>query len=138
MGFACGLVGRVHVRREALEFGRARIDTVEHSHDAHFLALPPDIQRIDVPKARQAVVRNAITLGVTHVSLRNCLQRRVLKADFKLKRVLKLAQEPRVDLGHLKDLIDRVALLEREAKIVDAIRIGRDQALGDEPFIQAR
>ncbi len=43
-----------------------------------------------------------------------------------------LIKEPRIDAGHLVDLFDRIAALEREADVVETFGVRRDEALGDQ------
>ena len=125
-------VDRVQVRREALEFGRARVHALEHRPNPPFLAPVAHGSLGLVPQARQPVVGQTGAfrqgqLGGRHL-VKTGLGQILLQVDYGLE----LRHEPWVDAGHLADILDTVAFSQREADVVQPVRVGSDQTLRDQ------
>src|SRR6266404_1059565 len=91
-GFTCGFISGIEVRREALEFGGARVYAVEDGADSQFLAPRAHGQLAHLPCPGNLCVRDAVALGGFKLLARDSGGRNAL--------------QPALELDHLADLLE--------------------------------
>ena len=82
--------------------------------------------------ARNPLVGEAVALRLAEI--RPCVSESSVRPSsvfFELHDLAELLEEPRIDRGHLLDLLHRVAALECEPDVAQALRIRRDQPLAE-------
>ena len=137
VGLAGAFVARIEVRREALELRGAGVHAVEDGLDAEFLAAGAHGDFARRPRSWRAAnrrCRSAWRRGTARVV---AVARVVFgQLAFEIHHLLHLLQEPGIDGGHLVDVGHAVAAGHGEADVVQAVRRGRDQLLGDQALVE--
>ena len=72
---------------------------------------------VQAPDAGEAAVGEAHALGFAHNFDRDRFHRVLLQLQLHVANFFELVKEPRVDRGHLRDLLDGVALAQRIANV---------------------
>ena len=122
--FALFLVGRVQISGVGREFGRASIDALEHRPHAERMARLAHFVFGGVEQIGQAAIGKAFALERAQRVGVEISQRELFDVEFEIDDLFDLHQEPRIDLGEVEYLVDRIALGERVAHIPDAFRTG--------------
>ena len=136
--FVFFFVGRVEIRREAFELGRAGIDALVDRADAARVALLVDQVRgaasvLHLPQVREPLVGEAHALEFAQFVARrlrpSCAPSVCAWAS---RNVLQLVQEPGIDLRQVMHLLDRPAMQQRMPHVLQALGMRGDQPLGDD------
>ena len=133
---ALGFVARVEVGSEAFEFRGAGIYTIEDRFDAQLLAAGAHLQRRNLPGTREITIGDAVALRQQELLPRGGRERPFRHFLFEIHHFAHLAQEPGINGGQLMHFRFRVAVLEGEADVTQAVGIGGDQASLDQVFLK--
>ena len=134
-GFVFFFVGRIKIRRVAFEFGGAGVHALVDGIDAVLLAQVADFFLIafaaQAPGSGEAAVGESHALGVAQDCGRDRFHRMLFDFQLHVVNFFELVEEPGVDAGHFRDLLDGVALADGVANVGKALGMRRDQALGE-------
>src|SRR5579872_1305365 len=128
-------IGGIEIRREALEFGGASIDTLVHRLNAMLLSLVANFVQIaftiKTPGCSQPSVGKSHSLGFAQHVGRDRLHGMFLQLKLHVINFFELVEEPGIDRSHLGQLLDGVALTQCVANIRKALGMRRYQTLGE-------
>ena len=134
-GFVLFVVAGVHVGREGFELGCTGVDELVDGLDAELLAQSGDLRggllAFEAKGGGEALVGEAFAFGGAEVVL---VERRKVFGGETVELVgdlLHVVQEPGVHAGEVVGFADGHAVLEGVAQVVEALRVGSDQALAD-------
>ncbi len=127
--FILDLVGAVVIGCVGLEFRGTGIDTLEHGTDAQFESSCPHFGFGRGVDSRQLSIREAVTLGLPHVASRETASSEPSRDQtiFFFDDLREVIEEPNIDIGQCKDLVDRHAGLHGVANVEDTFGPRRAQ-----------
>ena len=135
VGFAGAFVVRVEVRREAFELRGAGVHAAEDGLDAEFLAAVAHFDFAYAPGFGELRIADAEPLGGAELLAGGGGEGGLRQLAFEIHHLLHLLEEPGVDGGHLVDVGDAVAAGHGEADVVETVRRGRDEFVGDQALV---
>ncbi len=135
-GFVFFFVGRVEIRRVALELRGASIDAFVNRLQAVLLAEVADFFlaafAIQTPGSGETAVRKAHALGFAQHLGGNRFHGVFFQLQLHVVNFFELVEEPGVDRSHLRDLFDGVSLANGVAHVGKPLGMRRDQALSED------
>src|SRR5262245_41933712 len=88
-------------------------------------------------KVSDHAVRDAHALRIADELWRCLIERMLRHLKHEIVDLFELIEEPRVDAGHLSDLLDRVSLRESVPDVGQAFGMRRDQAIDEDARLDA-